>query len=119
MRMMLSRDNLIYVSAIFLSIALSTWINLRETVINPDAICYVMAAQAYAKLHLNEVMHYCPQSKWPFYSILLDGLFTLISVVMFVKIIKALGGSSRVMWFALAVILLSHEFNSVRQYIVR
>lgn len=131
------RDSRLYLFAIIASLVLSVWISCRETVINPDAICYLYAAQEFGTSGLHATMHLCPQAIWPFYSILiyslaqtthlsftaaaftLNALLTAISVVLFIAIIKELGGSKRAMWFAAAVILLAHEFNSVRQYIIR
>ena len=131
------REGFIYFVAILASILLSTWINSHETVINVDAICYILSADTFARAGLHEAMLVCPQAKWPFYSVLiyslsavtsfsyitaayvLDGFFSLLTVVTFVAVIKELSGSRRLMWLGLTVILLSHQFNSVRQYIVR
>lgn len=130
------RERFIYLFAIFASLILSLWIDYRETVINPDAICYLLTAQSVST-GLQQAMHLCGQAHWPFYPMLiyslvqvshvsylaaayaLNAIFTLFSVILFILIIKELGGSRRVLWFAAFVILLSHEFNSVRQYIVR
>jgi len=134
---LLAHPGFLYFFLIVASIALSCWISLRESVINPDAICYLLSAEMIGKSGMHVAMHLCGQAKWPFYSTLiyffvklthvsyvtaayiLNGFFTLISVTTFVLIIKALGGSQRLLWMAAAVILLAHEFNSVRQYIVR
>lgn len=131
------QERFIYFSAIAASVLLSFWINYRETVINPDAICYLISAESVGKLGVKGAMHLCGQAIWPFYSVLiysfvqlthlsytltaylLDAFFSLISVLTFILIVKELGGSKRVMWLAAAVILLSHEFNSTREYIVR
>lgn len=131
------RPSSLYVFAISASLLLSFWIGFRETVINPDGICYLMSAQMVGTASLNDVIHLCPQSQWPFYSILIyglaqlshfsytvsayavDGLFSLISVVAFILIVKELGGTQRVLWLAALTILLSHQFNSVREYIIR
>jgi hypothetical protein len=131
------QDGFLYVIAILASVLLSLWINTHESVINVDAICYILSAEALSHADLSSAMHVCPQAKWPFYSVLIfaissitklsyivsayliDAIFSALSVVTFIAIIKRLGGSRRVMWFALATILLSHQFNSVRQYIVR
>ncbi len=126
----------IYLTAAVISILLSFWMSVRSSVINPDAICYVQSAEALQS-GLNFAMHLCGQAKWPFYSILIFGLvsvtkisyvaaayslnafFSLISVVTFIAIVRSLGGTRRVLWLAAAVILLAHEFNAVRQYIIR
>ncbi len=49
----------------------------------------------------------------------LNGLFSLISVLVFVSIVQLLGGTRRVLWLAAATILLAHEFNAVREYVIR
>lgn len=123
--------------AITASLVLSTWMACRESVLNPDSICYLLSAQMVGKSGIAAAMHLCGQAKWPFYSMLiyafvhlghlsyattaylLDAFFSAISVVTFILIVKELGGSRRVLWLAAAVILLAHEFNSVREYIVR
>lgn len=127
----------IYVVALLTSIALSYLIGYRNAVINPDGICYLLSAQTVGSASFKDVMHLCPQSQWPFYSTLiyalvqishlsyaaaaylLNGLLTLISVVTFIKIIKELGGTSRVLWLAALVILFAHQFNNLRDNIIR
>lgn len=131
------RDNRLYLFAVLASLALSFWISMHETVINPDAICYLYGAEEFGKSGVRATMQLCPQAIWPFYSMLiygltqlthlsytsaaftLDAMLTSISVLLFIAIIKELGGSRRVMWLAAFVILFAHEFNSVRQYIIR
>ena len=131
------RIAVIYFVAAVASIIISFWISAREVVINPDAICYVLSAQTIGTLGIQSAMHLCPQAVWPFYSLLIyhlsqvvhlsltssafliDGLLTFVSVCMFIAIVQSLGASQRVLWYAAAVILLSHEFNAVREYIVR
>lgn len=126
----------IYIFAGCLSLILSFYIHFRESVINPDAICYLLSA-AEAGHGVKAVMQTCGQAMWPFYSLLifyfaklsflsyhtsafiLDATFTLISVLTFIKITDELGGNKIVLSFAACVILLHHDFNSVRQYIVR
>lgn len=130
------RERFLYLFAIISSILLSAWIDLRQLMINPDAICYLLSAQAVPS-GISDVMHLCGQSKWPFYSVLiygfvqishfsytsaahmLDSLFSLLSVITFILIVRELGGSRRVLWLAALVILLSHDFNGVREYIIR
>lgn len=131
------RISLLYFFALSASVLLSAWLGYRETVINPDGICYLMSAQRVGSASLKEVANLCPQSQWPFYPILIYGLahishlsytvaaylmngfFSLLSVTAFILIIKEIGGTSRVLWLAAFTILLSHEFNSVREYIIR
>ena len=127
----------LYLVAIIASIVLSWWLAYNETVINPDAICYLLSAEAMGKLGVSGAMHLCGQAQWPFYpaliygfvqsthfsypiaAYLLDGFFSLISVVTFILIVKELGGSQRVLRLAALVILLAHDFNGTREYIIR
>ncbi len=131
------RNIFIYFMAMITSFFLSFWISIHEVIINPDAICYLSGAEIIGTQGLQGAMALCGQAKWPFYSLLIYGvvqithlsyisaayilnsLFSALSVMMFIAIIKELGGSRRVMWFAAGVILLSHQFNNVREYIIR
>lgn len=130
-------ESLIFLFAIAASILLSIWNNARITIINPDAVCYFLSAQTIGTSGVHAAMQLCPQSKWPLYSFLLysfvtithlsyafvaytlNGIFTLISIVCFLLILQTMGATRRVLWLGAAVILLSHEFNVVREYIVR
>src|SRR6476660_8620872 len=96
------RNIQIYFFAFIASIVLSIWIGYRDTVINPDGICYILSAQMVGTASIKDVMHLCPQAQWPFYSTLiyavvklshfsyhaaaniLNALFSLLSVMMFV-----------------------------------
>lgn len=126
----------IFVMAGIISLFLSYWTSVRSAVINADAICYLQSAQSMT-LGLSFVTHLCDQSKWPFYSFLiysaeqatkisyynsaqlLNALFSLLSVTTFIAIIHYLKGTARIMCWGAFVILLAHEFNAVREYIVR
>jgi len=131
------RSTPLYLFAIVCSLLLSAWINYSESVINPDAVCYLYSAEEFASSGLKAAMQLCPQAIWPFYSALiewivklthlsylhaaftLDALLSALSVSMFIAIVKALGASRRVLWLAAIVILFSHQFNILRQDIVR
>lgn len=131
------RHYLLFVFAIIISGLLSYSISFNQYLINPDAICYLSSAQIIGTAGLNEASQLCGQAKWPFYPLLIhslvtfshvtypmaahliDACFSIISVVTFILIVKELGGSKRILWLAAAVILMSHEFNNIRQYIVR
>lgn len=131
------RTSTLFLFAFSVSILLSAWLGYRETVINSDAICYLLSAQKVGTDGIRQAMHLCEQAKWPFYSVLiygfvqlthltypaaayvLDGFFSLLSVAAFILIVKELGGSQRTLWLAAIIILLSHQFNSVREYIIR
>ncbi len=123
--------------AIFASILLSFWLDYRETVINPDAICYLLSAQSISLQGIKGAMQLCNQARWPFYPMLIHALaetshlsyvasayllnafFSLITVTAFMLIVKQLGASRRILWLAAATILLAHVFNSVRESIIR
>ncbi|MFZ2316158.1 MAG: phospholipid carrier-dependent glycosyltransferase [Gammaproteobacteria bacterium] len=126
-----------YAVAAAISLLFSIIVNAQEVVINSDAICYLGSAETIGKLGLKAAMQLCDQAKWPLYSLLIYGtskilfvtptfaaqiinaLLSVLSVSAFILIVKELGGTTRVQWLAAGVILLSHEFNSVREYIVR
>lgn len=132
----LVHERYIYLLAGVISLVLSAFINYRETVINPDAVCYLLSAD-YVPQGISATMHLCGQAIWPFYSILIysvakithinmmlaayfiDASFSVLSVLTFIKIIAELGGKKTTLCFAALVILLHHDFNSVRQYIIR
>lgn len=133
---MLHRRLTIYFTAAFLSIFLSCWIAGKESVINSDAICYLQSA-ATMPAGFQVAMHLCDQAKWPFYSALifglasltklsyitaanvLNGIFSLLSVITFITIVRLLNNKPRVLWLAALVILLASELNGVRTYIIR
>ncbi len=122
--------------ATILSVALSLWAALKTSVINPDGICYLQSAAAM-KHGLMYATHLCDQAKWPLYSMLifavtqfthatpliaaytLNAIFSLITVLAFIKIVDALTTKKRIVWLALGVILLASEFNTLRSDIVR
>lgn len=105
--------------------------------INLDGICYLTAAEAIRHTGLGYAMSLCGQAKWPFYSWLiahfshvshlsylhaayvLNGFFSLGSVIFFVLIVKELEGNLRTQLLAVLVILASHHFNELRDYIIR
>lgn len=126
----------IYFTAIIISVLLSYWASVKEVVINPDAICYLLSAQNMSS-GLDYATHLCDQAHWPFFSMLvfglasvtkvsylnsaylLDGLLSAVSVVSFIAVIQRLNSRTSTLWFAALTILLAHEFNSVREYIIR
>jgi hypothetical protein len=135
---LLSRNNTaIYFIAALLSILLSYDGSLRATVVNPDGICYLQSAATIASAGLHTATQLCGQAQWPFYSILIysvvsltkfsyitaafvvDGICSLISVLTFIYIVQLMGAPRRVLWLAAATILMAHEFNSVREYVIR
>lgn len=133
---LMQRHSTIYIVAAILSIAISFWVSLKGVVVNPDAICYLQSAETM-KQGLMTAMHLCDQAKWPLYSALiyvvknitnlstvysaylLNGFFSLISVLTFIGIFQFFKASTRLLWIAAFVILLAPQFNSVKVYIVR
>lgn len=132
-----SSDRAIYLVAAIVSLILSCWINFHEVVLNPDAICYLQSSMMVGTDGIKAAADLCNQARWPFYSVmihyvavathlsygasahLMDAFFSLISVLTFIAIVKKLGGTTRILWLAALVILTAHDFNSIRQYIVR
>lgn len=126
----------VFISAAFFSIILSIWSSAQQSVINPDAICYLNSASAFS-VGFSFATHLCDQAKWPLYSLfifllskmisvsvttsafLLNGLFSLMSVLFFIAIIRLMDKTPRLLWLAAGVILMAHTLNDVRQYIVR
>lgn len=125
-----------YFIAAVLSVILSCFVAVKTSIINPDAICYLQSAAAMER-GFAVAAHLCEQAKWPFYSALifgltklthltylstaylLNGFFSLLSVLTFIAIVHTLTKSKRIIWLAAAVILLAHGFNTIRVEIVR
>lgn len=136
MSRLIDQRRTVYWVAGLLSCLLSWWAWFSLDVINTDAICYLHSAETIQS-SLNSAMHLCNQARWPFYSIfifglqnltqfsflntafVLNGIFSLITVLLFVGIVDFLRVPVRVLWFAALTILLAHEFNAVKNYIVR
>ncbi len=136
----------IYFCVVLSTFIFSLWSGISGSVINTDGVCYLQSAESLSQ-GFNAAMHACTQARWPFYSILiaglvsvshfsyifaaylLDGAFSILTAVVFVKIILWLSQSATengyrknqqsLLWFAAIVILLSNEFNSVKYYIIR
>jgi len=132
----------LYIIAGIVSMACSVWISSQAVLINPDGICYVQSA-AVMKQSIHVAMGLCDQAKWPFYSWLisklvnltqlsyvhaayaLDGFFSLLTVLFFMGILSFLiepvqrSYSSCILLLGALVILLAHEFNAVKAYIIR
>lgn len=127
---------LVFLTAVVISISLSYWMSVREPVINPDAICYLQSAESMQQ-GWHAGTHVCDQAKWPFYSALifafkklthinslfsayiLNGLFSLMSILIFIAITRFFTDNKIILWLAAFIILFAHEFNSVKQYIIR
>lgn len=134
--MTITRDKVFFFTGM-MSVVLSIWGAYSETVINPDGICYLLSAQSLDQQSWQQMMHLCPQSSWPFYSMLihflaslshlsysaaayvLNSFFSLLSVLAFLLICKEMGATKKLLWIAALVILLHHDFNSLRQSVIR
>ena len=127
----------VYPVTLLLSLIISVWVIYHNDVINSDGVCYLAAAENYLSSEsLANLMHTCGQAQWPFYSLLvaqvtkllhlspfnsaniINVIFDLISVSSFLLIAEALGGK-RILWLAAITILCAHDFNSLRNYIIR
>lgn len=127
----------VYIITFLVSLLFSGFVFWQHDVINTDAVCYLTSAAVMHAQGLKAGMYVCSQAKWPFYSFmiaklggithlsfissafLLNAFFAAISCVLFVAIVSELGAAPFLLWLAAAVILLSHQFNSLREYIVR
>lgn len=132
----IKQNKIVFLLAAVGSMMLSLWSAVRVDVVNPDGICYLQSA-ATMSAGLSTAMHLCVQAVWPFYSMLifaiahvthlsivsatflLDGVFSFISVMMFVAIVHSVTSVRRVVWLSLIVILLPHEFNALRTEVLR
>lgn len=126
----------VFLTALISSILLSYWLSMRESVINPDAICYLQSAESM-KQGWHAATHICDQAKWPFYSAviygftqlthlnsllsayIINGFFSLMSIFVFIAIIRFFTTDKTILWLAAFIILFAHEFNAVKQYIIR
>lgn len=126
----------IYAMAACISMVLSYWIDHQIILLNPDAICYLQSAQMVSH-GLSSAMSLCDQSQWPFYSILIAGfvkittlsyesaaltlnsLFSLFTVLVFMRIVALFSDNKRILWLAAFVILFAHEYNALKEEIIR
>ena len=131
------QTTLFYFASVILSVLFSWFAWRQYAVINPDGICYVLSAEQFASHGLKAVMQTCGQANWPFYSVLLalttalsglsletsafllNTLFDAMAVLFFVLIVQRLNASPRIIFLGLLTILCAHDFNSVRDNIVR
>lgn len=136
MSQMVLRHHTYWVAAIA-SLLLSCWVDVHEAVINPDAICYLYSAEEVGAAGMAAAMQLCPQAIWPFYSAILfavaklthlslmntafclNAIFSAMTVVTFIAIVRMLAGTHQLLWLAALVILCAHDFNILRQDIIR
>ena len=127
----------IYGVAAMLSLLLSVWLAYQNAVINPDGLCYLRSAANFAIADWNNAVTVCGQTRLPLYPFLisvvsvltplsalhaaffLNAVFSIISVLCFIRITEALGGNKRVLLFAALSILLAYDFNVLRADILR
>jgi hypothetical protein len=128
----------VYVVAALLSLLFSAFIAYSEVVINGDGIRYLQMAATLSHGLKGMLALNGEGASWPFYSFLiavtakcthlsyvaaayvLDAIFSLITVLCFIKIIELFSSNKKqVVWLAAMVILLAHNFNIFRTYIIR
>src|SRR6188474_243263 len=118
LKSLLLRDDSFYFLLLFasvISILFSISSNSIETVINPDAICYLLSADAVSQSTWRAATQVCPQAHWPFYSLLIysiadffsitslhaayliNGFFSVISIITFFLLVREMCGSKRVL----------------------
>jgi len=137
MRKIMQSNKAIYFIAALASILLSIWQIEKTWVINPDGVCYLQSAATVFSHGINYARHVCSQAAWPFYSILiaifakifhcsnifaaniLNGFFSLLSVLFFISIIKQLSKNKTIHWLGTLTILIAHQFNILRPDIIR
>ncbi len=125
----------LYVLAAIISLTLSLWLVARVDIINPDGICYLQAAATIGHDYATAV-HMC-NGGWSFYemsiavivklthmseyaaALCLNAAASLLSVFMFISIVRRLTPESRIHWLAAGVILLAHQFNALRIDVIR
>lgn len=132
-----SQSFFLYVSAILLSGILTAFAVSHRSVLNADGLCYLLSAEQFTQSGLKQAMQLCGQAAWPFYSVLLamiarvstlplehtafvlNAMFDATSVLFFVMIIRVLTPNPRIALLGLLTILCAHDFNSVRDIVVR
>ncbi len=128
----LPRDVRIY--AALASLALSAWCVFIDHVLNSDGVLYLRAAELLTRGEWHAAVQLY---KWPFYAALialvhqltgmsfeyaayvLNAALTALTVVMFISLVREIGGDSKVVIFAAAVILLYHSLNNYRSFVIR
>jgi hypothetical protein len=129
---LLPRDIRIY--AALASLVLSAWCVFIGNVLNNDGVLYLRAAELLTRGEWHAAV---AVYKWPFYSVLialvhqltgltfeyagyaLSAVLTALTVVMFISLVREVGGDGKVVVFAAAVVLLHHSLNAYRPYVLR
>lgn len=116
------------------STLVSMWSVYADPIINIDGILYIRSAEAFFR---NDIDSAISLYKWPFYPYLihlvhgatgidrilaahlLNALFNILTCLVFVFLVRELGGDQRTLWIASAVIVLFPGLNELRSYIIR
>ena len=127
-------DKWLVLVAIFASLALSLWANIADDVVNNDGIEYLKSAQAILDGDWAAAVQ---TYKWPFYSAIIaltstiSGLSLILSaylvnaicyvwlVLVFIALVRLLGGVRSTLWFAALIILAFPAINKFRPYLIR
>jgi len=132
--MIINRKTYIYWIGFLVSLGLTVFTIHLYPIFNPDGLLYLKGAEAYLSqgFHASNAIYH-----WPLYQILiawthhlttlsllnaaylLNAICTAFTVVVFLMLIKAIGGSRRILWLSLFVILAFHPFNSYRADLIR
>lgn len=114
-----------------------SFVALKNVVINPDGLCYVLSAEKFQMGSLKEAMGFCTQANWPFYAILLavispllhlsleqsayllNAIFDAGIIIVFMMVLRLLTTHPRIILLGLFTIVCAHDFNSVRDNIIR
>ncbi len=129
-----SKTYQVYFVAAIASIFLSILRFYHYPVFNIDGLLYLKAANAFLSQGLKASMSVYG---WPFYSIilaliskslhltllhtgyLLNYIFSVLTVLIFIRLVEELGGSTKLLWLAALIILTYLSFNHFRADILR
>lgn len=118
------------IAVVFLEI----WSINSGRLINFDGILYLRSADAFANFDFSSAYAIY---RWPLYSALIalgsqlfaislttsayviNGLFQIILTLVFINLVKQLGGNRRCQWFALAILIAHPYLSDYRSYIIR
>lgn len=116
------------------SFLLSAWANYMNDIVNNDGIEYIKSAAAILQGDWASALH---TYKWPFYSVTIaftskiGGLSLTTSahvinavcnawlILVFIALVRLLGGNRNTLWFAVLVILAFPVINKFRPYLIR
>ncbi len=134
MNFKLSKTHQVYFVAALISVLLSALTIYHYPVFNGDGVLYFKTATAFWTGGIKAAI---VVYGWPFYSIvlaivshvfhlsllhsgyLLNYIFSVLTVLIFIKIVKELGGTTKLLWIAALVMLAYIDFNHFRADILR